>query len=382
MTSNTKLLDSPITTSRYSILLTVGITDRYNFQVELTIQGWTKFGTRIQPGILSLVREFFANATWGWDKVVILRCVKISYDGEDIRAVIETFIVEQDEYGQYIAAKSMAILLSLDFSVEKRFIRRVGLQVVEYVAEIFAPGFILGIAAGATCAYSTNDRDNVVFGEECCLGRGNAISKLLRGRPSMESLMREFKKIDFVGSYTLTLIGEETCPGMALVCVEMDLTKPRLGQVLWVLKITMIQSHANGEKVDAPAGFALSFGFVSNMEVELLMFLEGIHLCLDKHFAPIVVETDSQILRYMILAKSWVRWSLHAIISHAKYLMSLCSVHIVHIFRVANIVANALARYVSSFSDVALLFDHKISSFIDGLVRLLCVQKPSITLMD
>ncbi|KAL3510075.1 hypothetical protein ACH5RR_029476 [Cinchona calisaya] len=100
--------------------------------------------------------------------------------------------------------------------------------------------------------------------------------------------------------------------------------------------------------------FALSFGFASNIEAESLAFLGGIRLYLDKHLFPIIVETDSQTLCDMILGKSRVPLPLNAIISRAKYFMSLNVVQIVHSIRKANTIVDALASYASSSRDVAL----------------------------
>ncbi|KAL3513306.1 hypothetical protein ACH5RR_026023 [Cinchona calisaya] len=103
------------------------------------------------------------------------------------------------------------------------------------------------------------------------------------------------------------------------------------------------------------ACFAQSFGFASNIEVESLALLEGIHLYLDKHQSPIIVVTDCQILCDMILGKARVPWSLYAIVSHAKYHMSHSPVQIVHSFKKANTVEDALSRYASSSLELASL---------------------------
>ncbi|KAL3534881.1 hypothetical protein ACH5RR_003342 [Cinchona calisaya] len=78
----------------------------------MTRQGWTLYGTHIQHEILSLVRESYANATKGEDRLVTVRGVQVLYPMEYISAILGTPRVEQDEYRQYM----LTILLSLDFS--------------------------------------------------------------------------------------------------------------------------------------------------------------------------------------------------------------------------------------------------------------------------
>ncbi|KAL3534724.1 hypothetical protein ACH5RR_003185, partial [Cinchona calisaya] len=128
-------------------------------------------------------------------------------------------------------------------------------------------------------------------------------------------------------------------------------------------------------------GFAFSFRYCANMEAESLALPEGICLCLDQDCIPALSETDSKILCNMIPGTATIPWTLHATISRAKHLMSLGSFHIVHVFREANTVVDALAKYASSSANLSLRVDHHTLSFIPGLIRLDCMRTPTIRLV-
>ncbi|KAL3502839.1 hypothetical protein ACH5RR_037288 [Cinchona calisaya] len=84
-------------------------------EIEIARRGCTRFYTHIQPGILSLSREFYTNATEGVDRLVIVRGVLVSYSRETICTVLETLIVEKDKYGQFASSDTdyLAIAESL-----------------------------------------------------------------------------------------------------------------------------------------------------------------------------------------------------------------------------------------------------------------------------
>ncbi|KAL3507149.1 hypothetical protein ACH5RR_032531 [Cinchona calisaya] len=68
------------------------IHDNDYFEVELTRRGWVRYGTQIQPGALSLVHEFYANASGGIYKFVSVRGIPVSYSQAQINSVIGTLL--------------------------------------------------------------------------------------------------------------------------------------------------------------------------------------------------------------------------------------------------------------------------------------------------
>ncbi|XP_011628656.1 uncharacterized protein LOC105421748 [Amborella trichopoda] len=90
--------------------------------------------------------------------------------------------------------------------------------------------------------------------------------------------------------------------------------------------------------------FAKHFGFASNNHVKFLAFEEGVQLVIQNNCSPIQIESDSTLLVNVIQNRCNAPWRLKTIVDNCCTRLSSHRWSITHVFREANMVANALAK--------------------------------------
>nr|XP_027127722.1 uncharacterized protein LOC113743823 [Coffea arabica] len=96
-------------------------------------------------------------------------------------------------------------------------------------------------------------------------------------------------------------------------------------------------------KGDLVFAFYKEFGEQDILSAEALALQEGLRSCQDNNLLGFVVEVDSSTLVSVVSSKMPSRWPLCNIIRHIQFLVANLGVSLVHTFREANAVADALA---------------------------------------
>ncbi|XP_071917045.1 uncharacterized protein [Coffea arabica] len=123
---------------------------------------------------------------------------------------------------------------------------------------------------------------------------------------------------------------------------------------------------AEGDLVFA---FYKEFGDQNVLSAEALALLEGLRSCQDNNLRGFVVEVDSSTLVSVVSSKLPSRWPLCNIIRHIQFLAANLGVSLVHTFREANAVADALAS-LNLQSDVRFSSDIDLPSKVQSLLQL------------
>ncbi|XP_073062068.1 uncharacterized protein [Primulina eburnea] len=119
--------------------------------------------------------------------------------------------------------------------------------------------------------------------------------------------------------------------------------------------------------------FSEFIGAGSTIRAELWAVWRGLILCSDLSFFPLWIEVDSQI-SIQILRSRQCRWGLDHIVSRILVLLRGRMVHISHIYREGNSVADALAARAHDLRQFTLELGPSLPSHISILARLLCSE--------
>ncbi|XP_027157510.1 uncharacterized protein LOC113759137 [Coffea eugenioides] len=148
---------------------------------------------------------------------------------------------------------------------------------------------------------------------------------------------------------------------------------------------SVVSGHASSGGVvrsaegDLVFAFYKEFGDQDVLSVEALALLEGLRSCQDNNLSGFVAEVDSSTLVSVVSSKLPSRWPLCNIIRHIQFLVANLGVSLVHTFREANAVADALAA-LNLRSDVRFSSDIALPSKVQSLLQLDKLSTPYVRL--
>ena len=117
-------------------------------------------------------------------------------------------------------------------------------------------------------------------------------------------------------------------------------------------------------------------GAAEVLTAECLSLVHGLQLCRERNLEAFQVEVDSQALVQLIQSNAVAVWPLSNILRRARQLMTLAEVHVEHICREANAVADRLAALDLS-SDTIFLSEGELPPTVRAPMQLDSRQVPS-----
>ncbi|XP_027157174.1 uncharacterized protein LOC113758590, partial [Coffea eugenioides] len=110
---------------------------------------------------------------------------------------------------------------------------------------------------------------------------------------------------------------------------------------------------------------------------EALALLEGLRYCQDNNLSGVIAEMDSSTLVNLVSSKMTSCWPLCNTIRHIQFLVANLRVSLVHTFKEANAVADALASS-DLRADVRFLSEIALPSKVRALLQLDRLSTPYV----
>ncbi|XP_070031694.1 uncharacterized protein [Nicotiana tomentosiformis] len=102
---------------------------------------------------------------------------------------------------------------------------------------------------------------------------------------------------------------------------------------------------------------AIDIGHTTNIVAEVKGILHGLLYCVDKQLHPLIMETDSLVMKTIIEGEWECPWTIRADVKKIKEIKNNYNVLFQHVFREGNVVADLLANLVF-YSAVVLVCMH------------------------
>lgn len=138
----------------------------------------------------------------------------------------------------------------------------------------------------------------------------------------------------------------------------------------------LIRNH-QGEVIHA---FCKDLGEMDALQAEARALCQGLDFCWSKGFLGINAEVDSQTLFLLATSNKYATWPLCNVIEKIRWLLKQLQGELVHIYKEANAVADALAGlHVSRHATFHSI--HQLPGSIKSRIRLDCRSFPYLCLL-